>query len=1309
MRSSKIIKRAIALLMTVCMLCIGFAGVTSSIAMAATSGSSEAGAKHPEANSIQAEQPSYEDKGGVRLYAYRSWSENADEQRDFVTFTTLGLEDIETLWPYSEGMIAAEYFNGVLYVVDDNLGFSAVNIEDGTAERIATLDYIVNDMTYDYTSSTMFCLIFNYAVGASQIARINLETGEISPMGTFDSSINMMTISAGREPGVLYGTDGSGIVYSFDVYGNCVQIADTGFSIVYGSSSTYCYEDDMLYWQHNPGQEIVKIDPATGVVTVLGNLSNYTTLTGITTIPDPEDLPENNGNHAVTDVILNTDELLLSPGLSKQLSVTIVPYNADDQSVTWSSSDETVAVVDENGIVTGVATGEATVTVTSVEGNHTDTCHVQVTDVPVTFLAYRLYADDGVCNDYVSFTDIEPNNVQSKWQGTFELYGSEYCNGTLYGSDYINQRFVTIDPETGEMTPIGFCQYAFTALSYDYESGVMYGISYANGTNQSIFAINIDTAEQTLICTVRSDESFNAFTHAGNGNFYAIDESGNLCTIDDHGFVEVVGPTGFTNVSMIQSMTYDYYNECLYWAHASSGELVKLDPETAEHIVLGVIGNGGQYTALTVIRDEAYTPDLVDLHPVTGVLVEPDCITIAPGITTKLDALIYPWNADNKSVSWISSDPSVASVDAEGNVLGISGGTAFVTVTTVDGNYTSSAQIIVLDDGIELRGSRVFSNGAYGDLIRFYDYGLPNVESDGFPRSEIYAGEYYDGIYYGYAQNTGLLFAIDPETGDSRIVGPCYYQLCEMAFDYTTGSMYCMVLENDVKCLARINIDTAEVTIVGSFDAPEQLLTLSGGRDGSFFGISFEGNLYRIDASAHCELVGSTGFTANYLQSMTYDYRTDSIYWAQYPDGQLIKVDPETGIGTCLGSLEDCPEIAGLYTICEDQYLPERVPGAPVEGIYLNRSEIKIEINMSQLLAAVVLPYNAENRSVTWTSSDESIVIVNEDGVITAVSEGRATVTAVTADGGYSASATVTVVEHGTELYAYRNNGIDIYNDWISFTDTAPSILTSLWDAQQEIYGAAYYDGYLYAAYRFGALIRANIETGEYTLVGYCQTGYQTWGMTYDYTTNTMFALVYEENSNTLLLAKVNLETAQFEDMVAFSGSTDIRTIAAGRNGLYALDAGGNLLSVKYNGVCTVIASLGFDVPFVTSMVYDYERDVFIWSQNCWGFNQDSYLVSLDPNTGEREILGIIGEGGNQPILTALVLIPDAQDLPGDVMPGDVNLNGTITMDDAMLAARHAMGIIVLSGNSLIAADVNGDEAISFDDALLIMRMTMGI
>lgn len=59
--------------------------------------------------------------------------------------------------------------------------------------------------------------------------------------------------------------------------------------------------------------------------------------------------------------------------------------------------------------------------------------------------------------------------------------------------------------------------------------------------------------------------------------------------------------------------------------------------------------------------------------------------------------------------------------------------------------------------------------------------------------------------------------------------------------------------------------------------------------------------------------------------------------------------------------------------------------------------------------------------------------------------------------------------------------------------------------------------------------------------------------------------------------------------------------------------------------------------------------------------------------------------------------------------PGDCDLNGTVSLNDALLALRHFMGLNLLSGSALSAADVNGDNAVTIADALLIMRKAMGL
>ena len=88
------------------------------------------------------------------------------------------------------------------------------------------------------------------------------------------------------------------------------------------------------------------------------------------------------GPVAVTGVTLNKTALSIEAGQTEQLTASVLPANADDPSVTWSSSNTTVASVDGNGLVTANAAGSATITVTTKDGNKTATCTVTVTAPP---------------------------------------------------------------------------------------------------------------------------------------------------------------------------------------------------------------------------------------------------------------------------------------------------------------------------------------------------------------------------------------------------------------------------------------------------------------------------------------------------------------------------------------------------------------------------------------------------------------------------------------------------------------------------------------------------------------------------------------------------------------------------------------------------------------------------------------------------------------------------------------------------------------------------------------------------------------
>ncbi|WP_088340990.1 DUF5060 domain-containing protein [Robiginitalea sediminis] len=80
---------------------------------------------------------------------------------------------------------------------------------------------------------------------------------------------------------------------------------------------------------------------------------------------------------------------------------------------------------------------------------------------------------------------------------------------------------------------------------------------------------------------------------------------------------------------------------------------------------------------------------------VTGIQVTPESAGLAIGETLALNATVTPNNATDASVSWSSSDESVATVSATGVVTALSPGMATITARTTDGGFTASSQITV--------------------------------------------------------------------------------------------------------------------------------------------------------------------------------------------------------------------------------------------------------------------------------------------------------------------------------------------------------------------------------------------------------------------------------------------------------------------------------------------------------------------------------------------------------------------------------------------------------------------------------------
>ncbi len=130
---------------------------------------------------------------------------------------------------------------------------------------------------------------------------------------------------------------------------------------------------------------------------------------------------------AVTGVSLTKTSITLKEGDSETLTATVTPTNATNKAVSWKSSDAATASVDNNGKVTAVKAGSATITVTTTDGSKTATCAVTVnakqeTPKEVTGIAIdpaTLEIKEGLTAQLkIVFTPADASSDNIKWKST---------------------------------------------------------------------------------------------------------------------------------------------------------------------------------------------------------------------------------------------------------------------------------------------------------------------------------------------------------------------------------------------------------------------------------------------------------------------------------------------------------------------------------------------------------------------------------------------------------------------------------------------------------------------------------------------------------------------------------------------------------------------------------------------------------------------------------------------------------------------------------------------------------------------------
>lgn len=147
------------------------------------------------------------------------------------------------------------------------------------------------------------------------------------------------------------------------------------------------------------------------------------------------------GPVAVTGVTLDKTSLSIEAGKTAQLTATVQPGNADNQAVTWSTSDANIASVDATGKITANAKGTATITVTTADGGKTATCTVTVTEpaAPIEVTAIALKASTtiaigGTETLTVTYTPADANTGKAlTWKSDNTAVATVDANGVVKG------------------------------------------------------------------------------------------------------------------------------------------------------------------------------------------------------------------------------------------------------------------------------------------------------------------------------------------------------------------------------------------------------------------------------------------------------------------------------------------------------------------------------------------------------------------------------------------------------------------------------------------------------------------------------------------------------------------------------------------------------------------------------------------------------------------------------------------------------------------------------------------------------------
>lgn len=197
-----------------------------------------------------------------------------------------------------------------------------------------------------------------------------------------------------------------------DVYETATLVATISPSNASDQSLSWSSSDNSIATIDNSGL-LTALSAGTTVISVTTFDGGYSDTCNVTVNAITSD------EVAVTGVSLDNHSLSLAVNETSYLVASISPEDATTTTVKWSSDDTSVATVNSRGKVTGVATGSANITVTTTDGNYTDTCVVTVSEQDISVTGVSLNYDSATL--YVGKTLTLSANIEPSYATNQEV------------------------------------------------------------------------------------------------------------------------------------------------------------------------------------------------------------------------------------------------------------------------------------------------------------------------------------------------------------------------------------------------------------------------------------------------------------------------------------------------------------------------------------------------------------------------------------------------------------------------------------------------------------------------------------------------------------------------------------------------------------------------------------------------------------------------------------------------------------------------------------------------------------------------